>query len=43
MQQEGWVLSLPTYIMGAVYHEMGKRSSQLMSAGAETRPKKDVY
>ena len=30
MQQEGWVLPLPTYIMGAVHHEMGVRSSQLI-------------
>ena len=30
MQQEGWVLSLHTYIMGAVHHEMGIRSSQLI-------------
>ena len=30
MQQEGWVLPLPTYIMGAVHHEMGIRSSQLI-------------
>ena len=43
MQQEEWVLPLPTYIMGAVRHEMGIRSSQLISVGAETRSKKDVY
>ena len=30
MQQEGWVLPLPTYIIGAVHHEMGTRSSQLI-------------
>ena len=30
MQQEGWVLPLPTYVMGAVHHEMGIRSSQLI-------------
>ena len=30
MQQEGWVLPLPTYIMGAVHHEMGIRNSQLI-------------
>ena len=30
MQQEGWVLPLPTYIMGVVHHEMGIRSSQLI-------------
>ena len=30
MQQEGWVLPLPTYIMGAVHHKMGIRSSQLI-------------
>ena len=30
MQQEGWVLPLPTYIMGAVHHEIGIRSSQLI-------------
>ena len=30
MQQEGWVLPLPTYIMRAVHHEMGIRSSQLI-------------
>ena len=30
MQQEGWVRPLPTYIMGAVHHEMGIRSSQLI-------------
>ena len=30
MQQEGRVLPLPTYIMGAVHHEMGIRSSQLI-------------
>ena len=30
MQQEGWVLPLPTYIMGAIHHEMGIRSSQLI-------------
>ena len=30
MQLEGWVLPLPTYIMGAVHHEMGIRSSQLI-------------
>ena len=30
MQQEGWVLPLPTYIMGAVHHEMGIHSSQLI-------------
>ena len=30
MQQEGWVLPLPTYIVGAVHHEMGIRSSQLI-------------
>ena len=29
MQQEEWILALPTYIMGAVHHEMGIRSSQL--------------
>ena len=29
MQQEGWVLPLPTYVMGAVHHEMGIHSSQL--------------
>ena len=41
MKQEGWVLPLRTYIMGAVNHEMGMHSSQLI-AGAGTRPKKDV-
>ena len=30
MQQEGWVLPLRTYLMGAVHHEMGMRSSQLI-------------
>ena len=30
MQQEGRVLPLPTYIMGAVNHKMGIRSSQLI-------------
>ena len=30
MQQEGWVLPLPTYIMGTVHHEMGIHSSQLI-------------
>ena len=30
MQQEGCVLPLPAYIMGAVHHEMGIRSSQLI-------------
>ena len=30
MQQEGWILPLPTYIMGAVHHEMGIGSSQLI-------------
>ena len=30
MQQEGWVLPLPTYTMGAVHHEMGIRTSQLI-------------
>ena len=30
MQQEGWIIPLPTYIMGAVHHEMGIRSSQLI-------------
>ena len=30
MQQQGWVLPPPTYIMGAVHHEMGLRSSQLI-------------
>ena len=30
MQQEEWVLPLPTYIMGTVHHEMGIRSCQLI-------------
>ena len=30
MQQEGWVLPLPTYIMRVVHNEMGIRSSQLI-------------
>ena len=30
MQQEGWVLPLHTYIMEAVHHEMGIRSSLLI-------------
>ena len=30
VQQEGWALPLSTYVMGAVHHEMGISSSQLI-------------